>query len=112
MAKRKYISVGRLEKEMECAIAAQPEKQKKRKIYPSFYLDASALKIPDDKIGKECEAEVKLMIKSKRIAHREESREFDYELEVRAIRFPEKKKDPRNIQQQLEDDLNAANKET
>ena len=50
------------------------------------------------------------MIKSKRIDHREEAKQFDYELEVRAIKFCEEKKEDKNIQQQLEEDLMEENK--
>ena len=105
MPKRKYISLERLEEQLTAAMPEDVTSKKPRKVFPCFYLDNTRVKIPDDKIGKEIEAEVKLMIRSKRIANREAGRAFDYEFEVRAMKFPEGKKDERNVQQRLEDEL-------
>jgi hypothetical protein len=108
MPKRKYVSLEKLEKDLSAAMPADITSTKSRKVYPCFYLDNTRVAIPDEKLGKEIEAEVKLYIVSKRIKDRENEKGFDYEFEVRAMRFPEGQKDERHLQQRLEDELKSA----
>jgi hypothetical protein len=108
MPKRKYISLEKLESDLTAAMPSDITSTKPRKVYPCFYIDNARISIPDDKIGKEVEMELKMIIRSKKIKDRENERAFDYEFEVRAMRFPEGKKDERHIQQRLEDELKAA----
>lgn len=104
MAARKYISLGRLEKELEVACPTPASDRKKRTIYPYFCINRSDLNLPSDKVGKEFECEVKLFVKSKRVEKNPEEEKFEYEFEVRAMKMPEGKK-AGNIQEQLEEGL-------
>lgn len=108
MAKRKYISLDQLETKLTDSMPTDITSKRPIKIFPCFYVDNARILIPDKKIGKEVEAEVKILIRSKKIKGRENERAFDYEFEMRAIRFPEGQKDERHIQQRIEDELSAA----
>lgn len=104
MAARKYISLGRLEKELEACCPTPVSDRKKRTIYPYFCINRTDLNLPSDKVGKEFEAEVKLYVKSKRVEKNPEEEKFEYEFEVRAMRFPESSKG-KNVQEQIEEGL-------
>ncbi len=100
MAKRKYIST----EKFESMVAEAMPSEKKRKYYPSFYLSTKAINIPSNQLGQEVVADVKLYIKTKTVREKDTAphgEKFEYEIEVRAIRFPDTKK--MSVQEALED---------
>lgn len=76
--------------------------------FPSFYLSGSGVEFPDEMIGKDIEATVKLHIRSKsentRVTKEKGKKcEYSYDIDVKAIRLPEGK--AKNAQQMIEEGL-------
>lgn len=104
MAKEKFVSLARAD---DAEMAVPSSKGEEIKHYPSFYLSSTKTSIPDEKIGKEFTADVKLFIqrKTQNITTRsgEKKQDFSYDIEVRAMRTPETKDS--SIQSMIESGL-------